>query len=138
MLEFDYKEELMPPIAHILRFWTSSAMVSIESTPDTTAYGGWNSDEYCVRIPSHGERSVGTISLDKDWPGRERGFGEFIFISVGFHTPGDMPEPPGQELLNLMLTEWLGNVAFRAQICRTISIDAWRLAKPVWKLITSA
>jgi hypothetical protein len=136
---FHHNPKTMPPLSHILRFWTSSVTLSIDSTPDPRwSFYGESNNRYPIRIGSTGFQ-IGEIELDKEWSGRHGGVGEFIFISLSFFPPSDAPDfGPRPQLLNVMLIEWAGDVAYRVQMCGPISIEQWRKSGPVWKLITLA
>jgi hypothetical protein len=74
ILPLAHNPETMPSLSHVLRFWTSSAMLYIDA--DIEYEKG-----YSIRLP-HTGHVFGHVSLDLKWGGLGR-LGEFIYISTG-------------------------------------------------------
>ena len=111
-------------------------MLSIESEPEKTRYWGLERS-YLVRIPSTGAE-VGSIVLDTSWRVLHGNLGESIFVAEGYRSPlTEAHVELEPDMLNVMLVEWEGKVAFRVSMC-AVELDQWVMAKPVWKLITLA
>jgi hypothetical protein len=151
----------MPPLSHILRFFTSIATLYIDPEPDAGYYTSWGWPEsyltkphniHAIRLPKYVHEDNKNeekypwshIELPPDWDGKGKE-AEFAYISRGFDTPSDMPsvgyEP---ELLNVILIERVnkksgGDVIYKkVTSCGRIDSLKWRSAKPVWKLINLA
>lgn len=137
-----YDPRNMPPLSHILRFWTSSAILYIDAEQSLSPFLLPNEEKrpyHSVRVPQTG-LAIGKVRLDPEWGGMGK-LGEFIYISTG-HEPlrwgnYDLDQ---EWKLNFMLIEWddKGVVASRVTMCEPISIHDWRLAAPVWKCISLA
>ena len=134
ILPLAHNPETRPSLSHILRFWSSSAMLYIDA--DTEYRKG-----YSIRL-LHTGHVCGHVSLDLKWGGLGK-LSEFIYISTG--RPGNshsFSEAGGicLELLDLMLIEWdeAGVVASRVTMCSLMTICDWMLAEPTWKCIALA
>ena len=133
----------MPPISHILRFWTSSATLNIETdkepeSPKPYYFGHGAAIEGCATIlnPAKGE-TIGYINLTPGWLKGHSGPAEFIVISSAVEYRGETPAMGGDIGLNILLIEWKHGVAYRVQKCLgRIGQRAWREARPTWKLIS--
>ncbi|KAI9154915.1 hypothetical protein HJFPF1_07476 [Paramyrothecium foliicola] len=141
-----YDSRIMPPLNHIIRFFTSCAKLFVDSEPDQE-YRAYNVSHcieelpyhYKFRLPSTG-KIIGHIQLDPAWQGKGKEQ-EFMYISPSFSPPSDREREPPPKILWLMLVEGLEGapeVRRRVQICGPISISTWRQAEPVWKCITMA
>lgn len=158
---FDYSARVMPPISHIVRFWTSSASLFISREPLTQVGASYATYDhpaghtdtdtlperchYEVGISSTRER-IFDIYLGKQWRDTNGDMGEFIVVSPGvddeFLMTEGVPEDDDQAesaFLNVMLIEWSNGIASRVDMVGTpIEMGQWRRTKPIWKLITMA
>ncbi|CAN9314405.1 unnamed protein product [Alternaria sp. RS040] len=107
----------MPPISHILRFYTSVATVQVR--PNLIIYP-WNKTEFRLLIPGTGIE-LAKVKIDPLWSGIE--------------------DDTGPERLHLLLIEsvpgW-GEVKRRVQLVQKVSILDWRKANPRWELVSLA
>jgi hypothetical protein len=149
----DYSARTVPPISHIIRFWTSSASLFISPEPVDQPVGHTGTDvllgarHYEVSIPSIEER-IFTVYLEKQWRDTSGDIGEFIVVSPGDEnsfpvdeelSDDDYEEQNKSVFLNVMLIEWSGGVASRVQMVESpIETRQWRRAGPIWKLISLA
>jgi hypothetical protein len=128
----------MPPISHILRFYTSVATVIIDS-----ALYMESRDFHNVLIPGTTE-SRATARLDPHWPGLGK---EHILIYISRWCPNyrmtyrDDHDVVRPEKLNLLLVErvegW-GDVKRRVQMLDPISVEDWRKYRPRWECVSLA
>jgi hypothetical protein len=139
VVPFEYKPEIMPPISHILRFWTSSAMLEIKIS-DYLGWPGYGADigSDTINNPANGE-TIGHIHLDPEWLKAHSGLAEFIVISSAVKHWGEAPTRLDDIGLSVLLIEWKHGVAYRVGMCSSlIDRTAWRGTKPMWKLISLA
>jgi len=131
---FEHDPAAMPPLSHLLRFWTSSAMLDISAERISGDADGLSS--YEVFVPGTG-RLVSHITLDPAWVARNPGPAEFIVVSPGVALLGEALPRPEHVGLNVLLIERQGPVACRVQMCEyTVGRDVWKKAMPYWKPIT--
>lgn len=155
-----YDPNTMPPLLHILRFYTSVATLYIDPEPDVE-YNPWGRYEsdctkphnfYALRLPEHiqtshehdKQRFWGHAELPIDWDGKGKE-AELLYISTSFDPPTDSrsimysPEP-----LNVILVEKVKGVNSEDAVykkvtaCGRVDMGMWRSAKPVWKLVNLA
>lgn len=119
--------------AHVLRFWTSLASVTIGRTPER-AHG-----KDCSGYPIYvqGQRaSVSTIVLDNAW--REKQLGD-QFDVIFLARTGEDTKLKYDIRLETMLIEWKQGIAYRVQQpMYHLRLAHWESAKPQFKLITLA
>jgi Heterokaryon incompatibility protein (HET) len=128
--------------AHLLRFWTSTSFLTIDSM--LTKSERHDLYHYEVRDPLS-NLSVTEIDLDPTWRSQhpEHYIGEFIVISVGCFVCSKFDDgAPRPALLSVMLierAEAVEDIAFRVQLCSGyVSLDSWRSTGPRWKLVNLA
>lgn len=130
MGELQHNKALMPPVSHLLRFWTSSAILRIGPSYDF-AWSYANGGECVLYIVTTLKGTViGSIYLNEEWMDNRADTLEFIVISravVESH----------KNAFNVMLIEWQNGVAYRVQLPRSpFKEETWIEANPQWKLIT--
>jgi hypothetical protein len=128
----------MPPISHILRFYTSVATVNI--SPDIYMQ---SRDFHSVLISGTTE-SHATVRLDPAWPGLRK---EHTLVYISRWCPNyrmtyrDDHETNRQEKLNVLLVEnvegW-GEVKRRVQMLDPICVEDWRKYRPRWECVSLA
>jgi hypothetical protein len=128
----------MPPLSHILRFYTSVATVFV--SPEL--YMQWI-DSHSVLIPGTTESHT-TVRLDPDWPGLGK---EHTLIYISRWCPNyrmsyrDDHAADRPEKLNLLLVEsverW-GEVKRRVQMLDPMGIEEWRKLRPRWECVSLA
>jgi hypothetical protein len=130
---FEHRPSTMPPLSHLLRFWTSSAILEISPAPISTDYGR---HQYNVSLPGRRDRLTWII-LDADWGAQNPGPGEFIVISPAVELLGEKLIDDVDVGLNLLLVERRFEVAYRLQLCGSlVEPKLWKKAMPCWKDIT--
>jgi hypothetical protein len=128
----------MPPLSHILRFYTSIATVTIHPNlyMQSTSY-------HNILIPGTTE-SHATVNLDPDWLGYGK---EHTLMYVSRWCPNfrmtyrDDHELDRPEMLNLLLVEGVegwGDVKRRVQMLDPVSIEDWRKYGPRWERVSLA
>jgi hypothetical protein len=151
MTDLQYLKQ-MPPKAHMLRFWTTSAFLLVKSVEcfNPRLYRAFNFPEECsaedISHPYDGERcsvfdsysGLDTFELDPSWRnGQGRGL-EFIILSNYTHFVANGPyQDPNATRLNAMLIERKDGIAYRVGTA-VFKEREWIQAKPQWKLITLA
>ena len=137
-----YDQTIMPPITHILRFYTSAATLVIDPLPDPDYQNPRHSMQvdhhtyHAIRLPDSGIL-LSHIELDPESQVAGRTV-EFIYVSRGFHEPSDFHPGDEPQLLNIVMIEGEGEVKEKVQCCGMWDITQWRRAKPTWKLISLA
>lgn len=143
-----YNPMAMPPQSHILRFYTSTATVLIDSESkhsefylgqDVRPYYGTHAHR--VLLPGT-EEHIGFVELDPEWSGIG-GLHDLIYISrwcpnfAGYED--DQVRHP--ETLNLLLVEsvegW-GEVRRRVQLVQPVELRNWRKAELRWEVVSLA
>ena len=129
----------MPPISHILRFYTSVATVLVHPNPITNS---WNERrEFRLLIPGT-EIELATVEIDPLWSGIGN---EHSLVYISRYCPEYYryleESVTGPERLHLLLLEsvpeW-GEVKRRVQLVQEVSILDWRKANPRWELVSLA
>lgn len=148
-----HNAEIMPPLSHIIRFYSSVATVFISSEPKSNEFYWSREDDlrpqgarnpyyvHEVLIPESSEL-IGFVELDPSWPGLGR-LHDLIYITrwcpnfAGYED--DQIQHP--EKLNCLLLEnvsgW-GEVKQRVQLVQPLDLALWRKAKPRWELVSLA
>ena len=133
----------MPPITHILRFWTSSTTLTVkprdEQTTRDSSFGyAWEQESGIIVNPATGI-IFRSIALSPEWLQEHAGPAEFIVISPSVELFGECPRSLHDIGVNILLIEWRGSLAYRVHMFdRTVPLAAWRKTNPVWKLINLA
>jgi len=126
-----------PPKSHILRFWTSTARLTIGRTAVRSR--GDACSEYPVYVPGQEDRgSVSTIILNDSWlSGRTEDDIDVIFLSrVGGETGQGFKYDA--KVWTMAIT-WSGSVAYRVQqFVFPLRLTSWVSASPQFRLITLA
>jgi len=143
------------PCQHLLCFYTTSAMLSVDRVPFTAAAHG-TSRCFKVRAPDPGtfslvgpsksRRLVTMLFIDAEWRAQQPDELEFIVIArntFGFklqfeRTAPMLKEfwPPGQAGLYVMLVERKDGLVFRVQMAPDpVPIEIWNSLKLEWKYI---
>ncbi|KAI3325241.1 hypothetical protein HD806DRAFT_533834 [Xylariaceae sp. AK1471] len=146
MPAFEHDPVTMPPLSHIVRFFTSCAKLFIDTEPDSEYHNQHHYldkdnyfNYYAFRSPSI-RKPLGHVQLDPAWEGKGKEQ-EFVFVSPGFWPPSDsdsMGEPP--IIIWIMLVEDLegaSEVKRRVQLYGPMDISTWRLAEPTHDEIES-
>ncbi|KAF2017602.1 HET-domain-containing protein [Aaosphaeria arxii CBS 175.79] len=135
---FTHVPETMPPLSHILRFYTSVATLEIDANPDPARdpWTGGQGTRHAVRLPGSNE-VVGHIEPVAEWVGKMT-VADFAFISNGFHPPSDSMEYSSPALLHVLILEGEGEVKTRVRSTECWDIYKWRKACPKWKAVTLA
>jgi hypothetical protein len=129
----------MPPLQHIIRFYTSVANVLVEHNTSKR----WHSHRLLVPGTT---TCLQTLNLDPQWACEGKEY-ELIYISRWCHNWYMTEEIFEQNLkwpdenLNLMLVEGVegwGGVKRRAHMLEHIKITDWRAANPRWELVSLA
>jgi hypothetical protein len=146
MPAFEHDPSTMPPLGHIVRFFTSCAKLFIDTEPDLEYRKGYHrlskvqyQNYYEFRVPST-KSPIGHAQLDPAWEGKGK-VQEFIFVSPSFWLPTDSPREAPPTIIWIMLVESLeaaSEVKRRVQLCGPMDISTWRLAEPLWKCATLA
>lgn len=148
----------MPPLSHVLRFYTSVATLLIEAdSTNASSVGLWPRRFKPSRFPGESDAPlhralvpgtdtlIGYVQLDPEWSGAGQEH-TVIYISRWcndmcmdeYDVPGYVEAP---EQLNLLLIEdvegW-GEVKQRVQMLELVDIVTWRKARPRWKLVNLA
>ncbi|KAF2853566.1 HET-domain-containing protein [Plenodomus tracheiphilus IPT5] len=129
----------MPPISHVLQFYTSAAPV-IVGPPTTTDQRGGDSQR-SLHIPGSTEALQITVDLDPAYDAQGK---ETMLVFVSRWCRSEHISRKGiyrQGYLNLLLVEsvegW-GLVKRRVQLIDHVRIDSWRAANPQWQLMSLA
>ena len=150
MTDLQYLKQI-PPKAHVLRFWTTSAFLLVKSLEHyPRSYRAFNFPEECSAEdksqPYNGERcssfdsysGLDTFELDPSWRDKQGRGLEFIILSNYTHFVADGPhQDPDATRLNAMLIERKDGIAYRVGTA-VFKEREWIQAKPQWKLITLA
>jgi hypothetical protein len=150
----NYKPKLMPPLSHIIRFYTSVATVFIPADPDpglslSFEYSYSVFDEakslHRVCLPDS-EEIIAVVDLDPAWKGKGQ-LHKVVYISrwcrsfAGEEKKDTTEYSTAHEKLHVMLIEdvdgW-GEVKRRVQILDCVKLTDWRKAKPRWELVNLA
>jgi hypothetical protein len=131
-------EPQMPPLSHILQFYTSVAPVLVHTEPKPLYFGA---SQYRLIIPGT-DIELGTINIDSLWFGIGN---EHSLVYISRYCPEyyyhRKDHDTGPEMLNLLLIEsvpeW-GEVKRRVQLVQKVSILDWRKANPRWELVSLA
>jgi hypothetical protein len=140
---------LPPPttqISHLLRFWTSIAVLTLDSgefydniSPTLETQALPRLIPTCIRcaIYSSPGTHMGSIILDREWRlSRSRSF-EFIVVSR--MVPPRDGKTEMNPILNTLLVEWKDGIAERVQKpYGGFREDEWIEAGPEWRLVTMA
>jgi hypothetical protein len=146
MPAFEHDPSTMPPLSHIVCFFTSCAKLLIDTEPDPEyheRYHPLDKDKYLhhyIFRPPSTKTSLGHVQLDPAWEGKGK-VQEFVFVSPGFWPPCDSELEAPPTIIWIMLVEGLEGateVKKRVQLCGPMDISTWRLAEPVWKCVTLA
>lgn len=137
MGELQYNKALMPPVSHLLRFWTSSANLRVGPIYPSPRGDDWyaNSGKCKLYLVTTLKGTfIGAIHLNKEWMDNRADTLEFIVISRAVFEPGSGYE----DAFNVMLIEWQNGVAYRVQLpyFGPFKEETWIEANPQWKLIT--
>lgn len=142
----EHDPSTMPPLSHIVCFFTSCAKLFIDTEPDPgyhKQYHPLDKDKshnyYRFRLPST-KMPIGHVQLDPAWEGKGKEQ-EFVFVSPSFWPPTDSDMEAPSMIIWIMLVEGLegaSEVKRRVQLYGPMDISTWRLAKPVWKCVTLA
>jgi hypothetical protein len=154
MPPLDYKPGIMPPLSHIIRFYTSVATVFIPMDPDPSlelsfAYNrsdfNDNKSLHKVCLPNSDEH-IAVVDLDPAWPGNGQ-LHTVVYISrwcpsfINEREEEMINVKPIQEQLHVLLVEsvdgW-GEVKRRVQMLDLVSLRDWRRAKPRWEVVSLA
>jgi hypothetical protein len=129
----DDLHSLKVPLSHILRFWTSTATVTIGRKP----WGKTQSkrcSEYGLYAPGK-EQPISRVYLENEWRNGKGDQFEAIFM---FRTEGkgifdyDIS-------VQVMVIEWIDGIAYRVQMCNVLMRwHNWQALGPQFKLITLA
>lgn len=149
-----HKPGFMPPLSHVLRFYSSVATVFIPADPDPTLSRTWDNcsasfDEtrplHKVCIPKSDEH-IAVIDLDPEWQGLGQSH-TAVYISrwcmsyVGEEDRATTNYSNGNERLHVLLLEdvegW-GEVKRRVQVLDLVDLADWRKARPRWELVSLA
>ncbi|KAH4062434.1 hypothetical protein HBH50_208860 [Parastagonospora nodorum] len=150
----NHKPGVMPPLSHIIRFYTSIATVFIPADPDPDLSRAWDNssasfDEtrplHKVCIPDSDEH-IAVIDLDPAWQGLGRSH-TAVYISRWCKSYAGEESAPttrysnSNEKLHILLLEdmegW-GEVKRRVQMLDIVDLADWRKAKPRWELVSLA
>lgn len=139
----------MPPLSHILRFYTSTATTFVDPT-HFQKRSRWRK-HFAFKgpdTPSLPSTSANTKTADNmDNPNANEKKEEnakkiplqLIYISRGFVTPSDDDfDDDDPELLNIMCVKGEGEVKYKDRHYGMVDIIWWRSLNPVWKLVTLA
>ena len=120
------------PMSHILRFWTSTAAISVSREPSKARDNNYS--EYSVYIPGQNGR-IYTVILDDVWRKNQGDELDVIFLSrVG----GDYKFKYDIRVWT-MIIEWKDGIAYRVQqFIFPLRLIDWEAAKPQFLLITLA
>jgi hypothetical protein len=128
----------MPPISHILRFYTSVATVLVHPSPIPNP---WNERISRLLIPGT-DIELATVNIDSLWSGIGN---EHSLVYISRYCPTYYAylnqDDKTFERLHLLLVEsvpeW-GEVKRRVQLVQNVSILDWRKANPRWELVSLA
>jgi hypothetical protein len=127
----------MPPLSHILRFYSSIATVLVHPEVFTS----WKGDEYRLLV-SDTKVELARVNLDSDWSGIGKAH-SLVYISryceeyIGYIEENSF-RPEGLHLLLIESVPGWGEVKRRVQLVQDISIFDWRKANPKWELVSLA
>ncbi|KAK5659846.1 hypothetical protein OQA88_13309 [Cercophora sp. LCS_1] len=146
---FIYDSERMPPLSHIIRFFTSFTKLRIDTEPDAKyndRYGDRTNQDgspvyYGFRARQVTEGwPVGHVKLDPSWDGIGKEH-DFIFVSQSFWPPGDSDTGPAPRIIWVMLlgdVQGAPDLKERVQLCEPMTMAAWVGTRPVWKCVNLA
>jgi hypothetical protein len=128
----------MPPITHILRFYTSVATVLVHHNPTLNIV---NQKEYRLLIPGT-SFELARVNIDSLWSGIGN-LHSLVYISryCPEYYAYQKQDDKTSEGLHLLLVEsvpgW-GEVKSRVQLVQSVDILDWRKANPKWELVSLA
>jgi hypothetical protein len=151
----DYNPLTMPPLSHIITFYTSVATVFIAKEPlsalevSTRYYNRRSRErtkcEYIVSVPNSQE-PIGVVELDPSWSGGGQ-LHTLVYISRwcpdhrSYEDQQQVDFNSSHEKLNILLVEsvkgW-GEVKRRVQMLKVIELLNWRKAEPKWEAVSLA
>ncbi|KAK4454878.1 heterokaryon incompatibility protein-domain-containing protein [Podospora aff. communis PSN243] len=152
MPAFVHDSTTMPPMSHIIRFFTSCARVWIDSEPNPEyaqehyRYRRYSLDKgpretfHAIRSVTPARQVLGHLPLDPAWDGKGKEH-ELVYISPSFWPPCDDDLGDEPMIIWVMLVEDLEGapgVKSRVSMHGPMDITTWRLAKPEWKCVTLA
>jgi hypothetical protein len=150
----NHKPGIMPPLSHIIRFYTSVATVFIPADPDPDLERSYiySSNVFEESRPLHkvclpdSEEHIAVVNLDPAWQGKGQ-LHTIVYISrwcrsfAGEERKATTEYSNGDERLHTLLIEdvdgW-GEVKRRVQLLDVINLKDWRKAKPRWELVSLA
>jgi hypothetical protein len=127
----------MPPLSHILRFYTSVVTVLVH--PDTVCHHF--REEYRLLVPGT-EIELAKVGLDSAWSGIGKTH-RLVYIArwCAEYSVYDETYDHSPERLHLLLIEdvpgW-DEVKSRVQLVQYVSLLDWRKANPRWELVSLA
>lgn len=134
-----------PQPAHLLQFWTSSALLTVDRTESGSkrtyniSWYTWMDEKQnniLLDIRGKDDRVMGQISLNRDWRPLKPDSLEFIVISRFVPYAYDN-QHNGSEGFHVLLIEWIGEVAYRVQApLKSIAKGDWKATESQWKLVT--
>jgi hypothetical protein len=150
-----YNPLTMPPLSHIITFYTSVATVFIAEEPlsalavSTRYYNRRSGErtkcEYTVSVPNSQE-PIGVVELDPAWSGGGQ-LHTLVYISRwcpdhrSYEDQQHVDFNSSHEKLNVLLVEsvkgW-GEVKRRVQMLKVIKLLNWRKAEPRWEAVSLA
>jgi hypothetical protein len=128
----------MPPISHILRFYTSVATVLVHPNPAIELWDKRN----CSLLISGTDIELATVNIDSLWSGIGT---EHSLVYISRYCPNyyeywsrDETIPEKLHLLLIESVPGWGEVKRRVQLVQEVSILDWRKANPRWELVNLA
>lgn len=148
----EYKHGIMPPLSHIIRFYTSVATVYIAPEPELGLKFPSFSRNFGTDKPLHkvclpnGQEHITVADLDPEWQGKGQ-LHTLVYISrwcpdfVTYEREERHDYNQYPERLNVLLIEsvegW-GEVKRRVQMLDYVNLLDWRKAEPRWELMSLA
>ncbi|KAH9863744.1 hypothetical protein J1614_009676 [Plenodomus biglobosus] len=135
-------EQGMPPINHILQFYTSAAPIIVGSHKST----GWRGlSRRTLHVPGSNDALEFSVNLDSAYDSKGQDMW-LVYVSRWCTTDlmameGRRRRNRGTDRLNLLLVESVAgwrHVKRRVQLLECIWIDWWGAANPQWQLISLA
>jgi hypothetical protein len=155
MPPLDYKPGSMPPLSHIIRFYTSVATVFIPTDPDPSLElsSAYNQSEFNDHKSLHkvclpdSEEQIAVVDLDPAWQGKGK-LHTIVYISRWCPSFINEREEEGinkkssaVEQLHVLLIEsvdgW-GEIKRRVQMLDLVRLTDWRRTEPRWELVSLA
>jgi hypothetical protein len=129
------------PDGHILFFWTSSVLLSVERPRDLDVpRGGWITyfaEPSQPNVKDNHGRTVGSLDRmgEGHWNETDSATGLQQFVAIGRRAVLELPEFP--PVILALQIRWENGIAHRTNIAE-IAEEAWMAAGPTWKLIALA